>query len=162
MYKAWCNVWKKPIEHRNIGGVPIRSRNGVLSRKGRVIDGQKNKASNKWATLPPYRMRCGPPEPLASLKLFAPPRQFDPFDLRPTRSNMSKAVGILAPSLGKYVLHVDPPFCQKLVHVSQPNYSDLDYPTLPYPRHRRIFVAKDFCVRCSAKRICHSLTQTKT
>ena len=29
-----CNIWKKRNERRNVGGVPVRSRNGAPSRKG--------------------------------------------------------------------------------------------------------------------------------
>ena len=35
-----CNIWKRRNEHRNVGGVSIRSRNGVPSRKGCVVNGQ--------------------------------------------------------------------------------------------------------------------------
>ena len=42
-----CNVWKKRNEHRTVGGVSIRSRNGAPSRKGCVVNGQTAKASNK-------------------------------------------------------------------------------------------------------------------
>ena len=42
-----CNIWKKRHERSNVGGVSIRSRNGAPSRKGRVVNGQMTKASNK-------------------------------------------------------------------------------------------------------------------
>ena len=32
-----CNIWKKGNERPNVGGVSIRSRNGVPSRKGCVV-----------------------------------------------------------------------------------------------------------------------------
>ena len=42
-----CNIWKKPDERPNVGGVSIRRRNGAPSRKGCVVNGQMTKASNK-------------------------------------------------------------------------------------------------------------------
>ena len=42
-----CSIWKKRNEHQNVGGVSIRSRNGAPSRKGRVVNRQMTKASNK-------------------------------------------------------------------------------------------------------------------
>ena len=41
------SIWKKRNERPNVGGVPIRSRNGAPSRKGCVVNGQMSKASNK-------------------------------------------------------------------------------------------------------------------
>ena len=51
-----CNmlVWEKRNERRHVGGVSIRSRNGAPSRKGRVVNAQMTKASNK---------RVRPPHP---------------------------------------------------------------------------------------------------
>ena len=34
-----CNTWKKRNERPNVGGVPVRSRNGAPSRKGCVVKG---------------------------------------------------------------------------------------------------------------------------
>ena len=42
-----CNIWKKRKEHANVGGVSIRSRNGVPSRKRCMVDGQMSNASNE-------------------------------------------------------------------------------------------------------------------
>ena len=42
-----CGIWKKPNERPNVGSVSIRSRNGVPSRKGCVVNGQTTKARNK-------------------------------------------------------------------------------------------------------------------
>ena len=42
-----CSTWKKLIERPNIGCVSIRSRNGALSRKECVVNGQMTMASNK-------------------------------------------------------------------------------------------------------------------
>ena len=42
-----CSIWKKRNERPNVGGVPIRSRNGAQFRKGCVVKGQMTKASNK-------------------------------------------------------------------------------------------------------------------
>ena len=47
-----CNIWKKRNERPNIGGVSIRSRNGAPSRKGRVVNSQTTKASNKLVRPP--------------------------------------------------------------------------------------------------------------
>ena len=55
----WCSrVWDvavgrrhdnipPPLEHPNVGGVSIRSRNGAPSRKGCVVNGQMTMTSNK-------------------------------------------------------------------------------------------------------------------
>ena len=48
-----CNTWKKRNERPNVGGVSIRSKNGAPSRKGRVVNGQMTKASNKRVRPPP-------------------------------------------------------------------------------------------------------------
>ena len=42
-----CSTWKKRNERPNVGGVSIRSRNGALSRKRCVINGQLAKATNE-------------------------------------------------------------------------------------------------------------------
>ena len=42
-----CNMWKKRSERPNVGGVSSRSRKNALSRKGRVVNGQVTKGSNK-------------------------------------------------------------------------------------------------------------------
>ena len=42
-----CNIWKKRNERPNVGGLSIRSRNGVPSRKRCVVNGQRTKASKK-------------------------------------------------------------------------------------------------------------------
>ena len=42
-----CSIRKKRNERPNVGGVSIRSGNGVPSRKGCVVNGQMIKASNK-------------------------------------------------------------------------------------------------------------------
>ena len=42
-----CSIWKKRNKRPNVGGVPIRGRNGASSRKGCVVNGQITKASNK-------------------------------------------------------------------------------------------------------------------
>ena len=42
-----CNIWKKRNERPNVGDASISSRNGAPSRKGRVVNGQMTKASNK-------------------------------------------------------------------------------------------------------------------
>ena len=42
-----CNIWKTRNERPDVGGVPIRSRNGAPSRQGCVVNGQMTKASNK-------------------------------------------------------------------------------------------------------------------
>ncbi|MEP2037814.1 MAG: hypothetical protein ABJI72_14510 [Parasphingorhabdus sp.] len=44
--KIIYNVWKQRNERPIVGGVSIRSRNGVPSRNGRVVNGQMTKASN--------------------------------------------------------------------------------------------------------------------
>ena len=38
----FCDAWKKRIERRNVGGVSMRSRNGVPSRTGCVVNGQND------------------------------------------------------------------------------------------------------------------------
>ena len=45
--KFLCDIWKKRNERPDVGGVSLRSRNGAPSRKGRVVNGQMTKASNK-------------------------------------------------------------------------------------------------------------------
>ena len=45
--QSLCNIWEKRNEHPNVGGVSIKSRNGAPSRKGRTVNGQMSKASNK-------------------------------------------------------------------------------------------------------------------
>ena len=57
-----CNTWKKRNERPNVGGVSIRSKNGAPSRKGRVVNGQMTKASNK-------RVRPPPPHPPPAARL---------------------------------------------------------------------------------------------
>ena len=42
-----CHIWKQSIECPTVGCVSIRSRNGALSRKGCVVNGQMTKAINK-------------------------------------------------------------------------------------------------------------------
>ena len=43
-----CNLWGKNVmSAQNVGGVSIRSRNGVPSRAECVLNGQIAKASNK-------------------------------------------------------------------------------------------------------------------
>ena len=51
--KFLCNIWKKPNERPNVGGVSIKSRNVAPSRKGCMVNGQMTKASNKGVRLPP-------------------------------------------------------------------------------------------------------------
>ena len=45
--KFLSSIWKKRNERPNVGGVSIRSRKGVPSRKRCVVNGQMTKASNK-------------------------------------------------------------------------------------------------------------------
>ena len=45
--KFLSSTWKKRNERPNVGGVSIRSRKGVPSRKRCVVNGQMTKASNK-------------------------------------------------------------------------------------------------------------------
>ena len=40
-------MWKKRAERPNVEGVFIRSGNGAISPKGRVVNGQMSNASNK-------------------------------------------------------------------------------------------------------------------
>ena len=42
-----CSIWKQRNERSTVGGVSIRSRNGVPSRKGCVVNGQTTMASKK-------------------------------------------------------------------------------------------------------------------
>ena len=42
-----CNVWGKSNERPNVGGVSTRSRTGIPSQKGCMVNGQMTKASNK-------------------------------------------------------------------------------------------------------------------
>lgn len=48
----WYNVWKKCDEHRNTGGVSLKSRKGAPSRKGHVANGQSARANNKLTCAP--------------------------------------------------------------------------------------------------------------
>ena len=45
--KKVCNRWKQCNERPNVGGVSVKSRNGALSRKGCMANGQTTRASNK-------------------------------------------------------------------------------------------------------------------
>ena len=45
-YLFLCNIWKKRTERPNVGGVSIRSRNDVSSRKVRGVNSQKTTASS--------------------------------------------------------------------------------------------------------------------
>ena len=47
-----CNIWKKRNERPNVESVSFRSRNGAMSRKGRVVNGHTTKASNKGVRPP--------------------------------------------------------------------------------------------------------------
>ena len=48
-----CNIWMKRNERPNVAGVYIRSRIGVPSRKGCVVNGQLTEASNALGTPSP-------------------------------------------------------------------------------------------------------------
>ena len=42
-----CSIWKKRNERPNVGDFSMMSKNGARSRKGRMVNGQMTKASNK-------------------------------------------------------------------------------------------------------------------
>ena len=77
--KTW-NIWKRRNERPTARNVSFRSRNGAAPRKGRVVNGQVSKASNK---------RVRPPHSLPTSFPLLPPPLPPPYPLPPSRcSNM--------------------------------------------------------------------------